>query len=84
MENSYDFKFEVEEELPDHHFRTEIPNVLFDIGLEPHKLITLINYFYKHEEISLEDWEYFESLGIAEKLNSQFRIKSQFVCEVNR
>lgn len=35
MENYQDVNFEIEEELPDHHFRTEIPNILFDIGLEP-------------------------------------------------
>lgn len=38
-----DFSFEVDEEIPDHHFRTEIPNILFELGLDP---FTLATYCY--------------------------------------
>src|SRR5271169_2587006 len=32
-----------EENLPDHHFRTEIPNVIWELGLNPHERDV---YFY--------------------------------------
>ncbi len=28
-------QYEIQEETPDHHFRTEIPNLVFDLGLSP-------------------------------------------------
>jgi len=31
--------FEVAEDLPDHYFRTEIPNIIFDLGLGTNELL---------------------------------------------
>lgn len=33
-----DEHFEIHCELPDHYFRTEIPNIVFDMGLDPYEL----------------------------------------------
>lgn len=52
-----------------HHYRTEIPNILFDMNLDPHKFYVLINHFYHNQEISLKDWKYFESKGMAERIS---------------
>jgi len=42
-ENPTDQNFFIDEEKPDHHYRTEIPNVVFDLGLEA---VTLAVYSY--------------------------------------
>ncbi len=34
--------FEICEDLPDHHFRTEIPNIIFDLGLCANTLLVYI------------------------------------------
>lgn len=49
-----------------HHYRTEIPNVSFDL-LDPFKFFLYVNYFFFGISISLADWKYFYAIGMAEK-----------------
>ena len=35
MPEDQDQLYEVNEQLPDHHYRTEIPNIVFELGLDP-------------------------------------------------
>ena len=55
------------ENLEYHRYRTDIPNSIFEMRLPPQKFSILIKHFYEGNNISIKDWKYFESKGMAEK-----------------
>ena len=61
-----ELEFEIQEEYPDHHYRTEIPNRLLDARLAPLKLYLVIMHFVEGKDISLSDWKYFDEKGLVE------------------
>jgi len=58
--------FEVVEESSMHHYRTEIPNIVFGMGIDPIRFAMWVNYFFNGTDIPAKEWRYFVSKGMAE------------------
>ena len=61
--------YEIVDEGSLHHYRTEIPNILIDLGLDPRSFCLVVDHFRVGKEISSSEWKFFIEKGIAESFS---------------